>query len=211
MGPPESRTKDGFERQLGVNHLAHFVLSSLLLPALVKSASSDFNSRVVFLTSSAHRYSSLLWDNLNFETPGTYDPFIAYAQSKTANIWTSNYIDRVYGSRGVHALSVHPGAVFSALFSYTDPAMLEEWSKDPNIALQAQTPEQGAATSVWAAAGKVWEGKGGKYLASCQVAAPTKDSTSIVSNGVSPHAYDVEGEDRLWKLSEELTGVCVAL
>lgn len=157
MGTPLSRTKEGFERQFDVNHLAHFVLSSLLLPALVESSTSDFNSRAIFLASSSRRISPVVWDDPNFEVaPSAYDPFVAYGQSKTANIWTANYIDPVFGPRGVHALAVHPGAVFSGLLSFTNPAMLAEWAKDPVLSANAKTPEQGAATTVWAAVGKVW-------------------------------------------------------
>ena len=211
MAPPKSATKDGFESQFGVNHLAHFALTALLLPALVKSSTDEFQSRVVNLTSSAHRISSVVFDDINFDKPDAYQPFVAYGQSKTANIWMANYIDRVFGSRGVHALAVHPGAIWSGLYVHTDDAMREQWANNEDVMNQMQSPEQGAATTVWAAAGKVWEGKGGKYLAQCTVAPPTDDLTSLISAGVGAHAYNVEGEDRLWKLSEELTGIRVDL
>jgi len=212
MGTPLTRTREGFERQFGVNHVAHFVLSSLLLPAMVKSSTRACNSRIIFLASSSHRISPVLWDDPNFDVaPSAYDPFVAYGQSKTANIWTANYIDRVFGARGVHALAVHPGAVFSGLFGFTDPALVAEWANDPVLAKNAQTPEQGAATVVWAVVGNVWEGKGGKYLANCRVAPPTDDYTSILSSGVAPWAYDTQSEDRLWMFSEDLTGVHVRL
>ncbi|KAK1756572.1 Dehydrogenase/reductase SDR family member on chromosome X [Echria macrotheca] len=211
LAGPEKRTKEGFESQFGVNHLAHFVLICMVLPALVKSSTAEFNSRVICLTSSAHRASPVLFDDPNFEKPGSYNPMLAYGQSKTANAWTANYIDRVYGPRGVHANAVHPGAVLSGLFVHLDPAIMAEWEKDPKLMAAAQTAEQGAATTVWAAVSPVWEGKGGEYLADCQIGAPTDDLTSILSAGTAPWAKDVEGEDRLWKLSEELTGVRVAL
>ena len=205
MGCPQSKTKDGFERQFGVNHLAHFVLTSLLLPALIRSSSSDFNSRVICLTSSAHRFSSIVFDDVNLEAEGAYEPYRAYGQSKTANVWMANYIDRVYGGRGVHALAVHPGAIWSGLYTYADQETLDAWANNPDLMSQMQSPEQGAATTVWAAAGKVWEGKGGKYLANCRVAPPAVSLTTILEAGVGPDAYNVEGEDRLWALSEEMT------
>jgi hypothetical protein len=72
------------------------------------------------------------------------------------------------------------------------------------------SPEQGAVTTVWAAVSSTWEGKGGKYLTDCGVGAPAKDMMSILDPGYAPHALDEEGENRLWKLSEELTNATVA-
>jgi len=209
MGTPQSTTKDGFERQLGVNHLAHFTLTALLLPTLIKSSTPTFNSRVVNLSSSAHRYSSIVWDDINLSQPGAYQPYRAYGQSKTAGIWTANYIDRVYGPKGVHAYSVHPGAIWSGLYQYSDAELTEKWAGSPDLMAQMQKPEQGCATTVWAAAGRVWEGTGGKYLAHCRVAPPTDDMTSDISPGVAAHAYNEEGENRLWELSAKLVGVTV--
>jgi len=148
MATPFSKTMDGFERQFGVNHLAHFLLTSLLLPTLVASSTPDFNSRVVCLTSTAHRYSSVRLDDYNWDTPGAYEPFQAYGQSKTANIWTANYIDRVYGPRGVHALSVHPGGIWTGLQASLAPEVVAAWKASPDIRNMMQSPEQGAATSV---------------------------------------------------------------
>jgi NAD(P)-dependent dehydrogenase (short-subunit alcohol dehydrogenase family) len=207
MATPFSKTADGFERQFGVNHLAHFLLTSLLLPTLVASSTPKFNSRIVCLTSSAHRYSSVRVDDYNWETPGAYEPFMAYGQSKTANIWTANYIDRVYGPRGVHALAVHPGGIWSGLQDSLAPEVIAEWKANPDLMNMMQSPEQGAATSVWAAVGRVWEGKGGEYLANCEVAPPLKDATSPTEVGAAAHVHDREGEDSLWELSERLVGV----
>jgi len=207
MGTPQSKTADGFERQFGVNHLAHFALTGLLLSTMVKSSTQDFQSRVVCLTSAAHRYSSIVFDDFNLAAPGAYEPYRAYGQSKTANIWTANYINRVFGPHGVHGLAVHPGAIWSGLYSNADPAMLDEWSRNADLMSQMQSPEQGAATTIWAATGRVWEGRGGKYLANCAVGSLTTNTTAILSTGFGPHAFDVEGENRLWELSEKLTGV----
>ncbi|KAH6991140.1 putative short-chain dehydrogenase [Ilyonectria sp. MPI-CAGE-AT-0026] len=205
--PDGSKTKDGFEQQFGVNHLAHFTLTALLLPALINGSTPSFNSRVVALTSAAHRYSAINWDDVNMIK--SYDPWVSYGQSKTAAIWMANYIDRVYGSRGVHAVSVHPGGSLTGLFQNVTPEMMAQWQKDTAMMANMTTAEQGAATSTWAATAKIWEGQGGKYLSDCSVAGPAQDAMSVLDPGYAPHAFNEEGENKLWTLSCELTGVKV--
>ena len=107
MRTPEGKTADGFETQLGTNHLAHFLLFHLLKPALLAGSTPSFHSRVVNLSSESHRQSEIHFDNLNLE--GAYDPGVAYAQSKVANIYMANEIESRYGSSGLHGLSLHPG------------------------------------------------------------------------------------------------------
>ncbi|KAF2715245.1 putative short-chain dehydrogenase [Pleomassaria siparia CBS 279.74] len=214
MATPEgSKTKDGFEQQFGVNHLAHFTLTALLLPTLISSSTPSFNSRVVALSSSGHRFSTVHLDdpNLTNLTNLTKDliPWIGYGQSKTANIWLANYIDRVYGPRGVHAISVHPGVVMTNLSQNMSAEAVEKWMNDAKFMAVLLSPDQGAATTTWAAVAGDWEGKGGKYLAECSVAVPAKDLLAITETGYAPHAYNVEGENGLWALSERLTGVKV--
>ncbi|KAJ5632713.1 hypothetical protein N7490_009052 [Penicillium lividum] len=113
MATSEGRKMDGFETQFGTNHLAHFLLVQILLPALQKSSTSEFQSRVVILSSVGHRDGEVNFENLNFE--GEYEPWKAYAQSKTANVWTSNELERRFGSKGDHSLSVHPGGIMTGL------------------------------------------------------------------------------------------------
>lgn len=91
MAIPEGQTKDGFETQFGTNHLGHFLLFKLLLPTLLASATPDFCSRVVSLSSSGHKSSPILFDDLDFKKCG-YTPFKAYGQSKTANIYLANEV-----------------------------------------------------------------------------------------------------------------------
>lgn len=207
MGCPYTKTKDGFERQFAVNHLAHCLLINLLLPTLISSSSSTFNSRIVNVSSSAHRMSPVLFDNYNFDKPDSYDPWLGYGQSKTSNIWTANYIDRKYGPRGVHAVSLHPGGIWTGLQAYTPTEVTDSWKGDTTVSSQMMSPAQGAATSVWAAVGKVWEGKGGKYLAHCSVAGKIASEAALMDPGAAEYAYDVESEDRLWELSAKLVGI----
>ncbi|KAH8646854.1 putative short-chain dehydrogenase [Xylariales sp. PMI_506] len=211
MAVPElTKTADGFEEQFGVNHLAHYTLTALLLPTLLKSSTSVFNSRIVNVTSSGHRYSPVRLDDANFEADGSYDPWMAYGQSKTANIWLANQVERLYGSRGVHANSVHPGGSFTPLHKNTPADLAAAWTRDPAMMASLFAPDQGAATSVWAATSAAWEGAAaGKYLCNCTVGSPALDMMSLLDPGFAPHAFDPAAEERLWELSEKLTGVSV--
>jgi NAD(P)-dependent dehydrogenase (short-subunit alcohol dehydrogenase family) len=207
MCTPASKTSDGFESQFGVNHLAHFLLFQLLKTALLSSSTPSFQSRVVVLSSASHRYNPINFDNIMLVDD--YHPQRAYAHSKVANIYIANEIDRRYGARGLHAVSVHPGAVLdgSSLHRHV-AALTQQLSKMPGVSEHLKSREQGAATTVWAAIAKCWEGKGGKYLEECQVGVPVdKESKAIVKSGYETWAFDQENEEKLWKLSNELVGL----
>ena len=205
--PKLEHTKDGFEMQLGVNHLAHFLLFQLLKPALLASASPRFSSRVVNLSSSAHHVAGIREPgDYNFEK-GEYNDWVSYGQSKTANIYMANEIERRYGSRGLHATSVHPGAIGTPLMQYLDASLLEFMAKDETMGKIMKSPEQGAATTVWAAIGKEWENKGGEYLADCWKTERGNDKHEIAGEGYAGHAYDAEKEARLWRDSCQMVGV----
>ncbi|KAJ9663568.1 hypothetical protein H2201_005529 [Coniosporium apollinis] len=207
MACPESRTHDGFETQLGTNHLGHFLLFQLLKPLLLSSSSPTSASRVIMVSSRGHRNKSVQLDDLDFSASG-YSPWAAYGQSKTANIWMANQIERAYGSRGIHALSLDPGGISTGLQKYMDSALIERFSKDPEVIRFSKSTEQGAATTVWAAVGKVWEGRGGRYLEDCKESGPRKTGgTSAQDEGYAPWAFDEEGERRLWEISCRLVGV----
>ena len=106
MAIPERRTEDGFEMQLAVNHLGHFALTALLLPALLRSP----DARVVSVTSTG-RHNGRAIDPENPHLEGRYDPWRAYGQSKLANVHFALELDRRLRSAGVPARSivVHPG------------------------------------------------------------------------------------------------------
>ena len=204
MMTPEGRTEDGFEIQFGVNHLAHFLLFQLLKPTLLRSATPEFGSRVVNVSSSGHAYTQRIYfENLNLE--GMYDPSIAYGQSKLANIYMANHIDRLYSSQHLHALSVMPGGIATGLAQYLPKEMMESWLADEEFMRMWKSPEQGAATQVWAAVGKELEGKGGVYMEDCHVASPAVEGVKDV--GYSKAAYNEEDERKLWSLSCELVSV----
>jgi NAD(P)-dependent dehydrogenase (short-subunit alcohol dehydrogenase family) len=205
--PKLEHTKDGFEMQFGVNHLAHFLLFELLKLALLASASPGFSSRVVNVSSSAHHVASINEsDNYNFEK-SEYNDWVSYGQSKTANIYMANEIERRYGSRGLHATSVHPGMIATGLMQHMDPSTVEAFKGDENVYKGMKSPEQGAATTVWAAIGEEWEKKGGEYLADCGKTTRGNDNHEIGGLGFAGHAYDPQKEARLWKDSLKMVGM----
>ncbi|KAL4875854.1 NAD(P)-binding protein [Aspergillus karnatakaensis] len=202
MATPEGRTADGFETQFGVNHLAHFLLFNLLEPVLLSSSTAAFHSRVVILSSSGHRRSTVDFENLNFD--GTYDPWRAYGQSKTANIWTANEIERRYGAQGLHALSVHPGMILTELSRHLPAEASAAVVESEEVRSILKNPEQGAATTVLAAVGSEFEDKGGLYLNNCEVATPYDPASGYYGPGYATWAYDEEGAKKLWAKSLEL-------
>jgi NAD(P)-dependent dehydrogenase (short-subunit alcohol dehydrogenase family) len=90
-------TKDGFELQFGVNHLSHFLLINLLMLALLSASTLSFQSRVVVLSSTGHKFSSVNFKDINLD--GKFEAMQAYGQSKTANLWTANEIESAMGLR----------------------------------------------------------------------------------------------------------------
>ncbi|KAJ5769083.1 short-chain dehydrogenase [Penicillium odoratum] len=196
MACPEGRTADGFETQFGSNFLAHFLLLYLLKPLLLASSVPEFNSRIVIVASSAHRASSVHFDNITLA--GEYEPWKAYGQSKTALVWAANEIERRYGPHGLHAFSLHPGGIQTELLRHVSDEQKATWANDDVVSNYWKSPEQGAATTVWAAVAKELEGQGGKYLDNCQVAGPHDTAKGRYAPGYAPWAYDADGASKLW-------------
>jgi NAD(P)-dependent dehydrogenase (short-subunit alcohol dehydrogenase family) len=207
MRTPFGRTADGFETQLGTNHLGHFVLANRIASLIAPGG------RLVNLASSGHRYSDVDLDDPNFER-ASYDPSIAYGRSKTANILFAVEFDRRHKARGVRASAVHPGGIKTELIRHMEPGELEATVEQINAQLAAdgrppfqfKTIPQGAATSVWAAfvapAGEV----GGRYCEDCQVSQVAEGLISPASPGVRPYALDPERAKALWARSEQWVG-----
>ncbi|KAH8658990.1 hypothetical protein BGZ61DRAFT_370703 [Ilyonectria robusta] len=200
-------TKDGHELQFGTNHLSHFLLFQLLKPALLAAVTPDFPSRVVNVSSSGHRFHGLnASDNYNFQKGG-YGSMVAYGQSKTANILMANEIERRYGSQGLHATSLHPGLIDTALSKFLPPGTMSAMQGEETFSKTMKSPEQGCATTVWAAIGKEWANKGGKYLDNCAEALPATSDSDQLAPVYASHIYDEESEARLWKDSIKLVGL----
>jgi NAD(P)-dependent dehydrogenase (short-subunit alcohol dehydrogenase family) len=193
MNTPFEHTMDGYELQFGTNHLGHFLLTNLVVPALIAGAPS----RVVNLSSGGHRSSDVLWDDPNF-VHQPYDKMTAYGQSKTANILFSVELDRRLSDRGVHANAVHPGRINTELARYMDQddyeRLLARLKDSGRVMPPPKTIEAGAATSLWAATAPELADRGGLYLEDCHV------------SEALPYATDAEAAQRLWALSEEFVG-----
>lgn len=194
MGGPLERTADGFEMNFGVNHLGHFLLTLLLLPNLERGAPS----RVVQLSSAAHLRWPVDLDDWNFLSQ-PYDATAAYSRSKTAKALTAVALSERYRDRGVNTFSVAPGVIRTGLFKRMDAKA--DAALMARVGFMEKTPQQGAATSVWAAIAPELEGRGGLYLENCSIA--TEQSTLT---GVAPHALDPALAARLWTISCEAVG-----
>jgi NAD(P)-dependent dehydrogenase (short-subunit alcohol dehydrogenase family) len=119
----------------------------------------------------------------------------------------TNEIERRYGSRGLHATSVHPGMILTALMQYMGPATVEALKSNEEMYKVIKSPERGAATTVWAAIGQKWEKKGIEYLAECGKTTQGNDNHEILGEGFAGHAYDAEKEARFWKDSLRMVGL----
>ncbi|KAL4799276.1 NAD(P)-binding protein [Aspergillus venezuelensis] len=204
--PTRQETDDGFEIQLATNYLGHFALFWLLRDAMLAASASSpsFQSRLIHVSSSGHLASQMQFDDINLLRPGAYTPGRAYAQSKLAQIYMANYVERHFGSRGIHALSVMPGGVFTNLQQYLPDAVKTGWAEDPAVVRFMKDPSQGAATTVFAAVSKEWEDRGGVYLENCVAAGSFNASGAF---GVAEYAYDEGKEARLWEITIQMLGL----
>jgi NAD(P)-dependent dehydrogenase (short-subunit alcohol dehydrogenase family) len=207
MASPQSKTEDGFDGQFGTNHLAHFLLVNLLLPTLQASATPEFASRVVNVSSAGHHYAvggltdDVLAD-LDFSKTA-YDPWVSYGRSKLANIWHANQIDRLHGSdqkHPVHAFSLHPGGITTELWRHLDSTPEAQFN---NI---WKSVEQGAATTVWCATAALLEGKGAMYCEDCGESHQDPEDVKMGDPGFAIWAHNADGEKKLWDISEKMVG-----
>jgi len=201
MACPLQRIEHGYEMQLGTNHLGHFLLTGLLAPALRKGAPA----RIVCVSSSGHRFSTVHFDDPHYEKR-PYDKWEAYGQSKTANIWHALELDRRLAADGVRAFAIHPGAIMTELGRHLKPEDIETLRSRASGGggIRWKQVPQGAATQVWAATAPELEGRGGLYLEDSHVAGPSTDLTA--QRGYAPWAFDRDGAAHLWPVSEQMVG-----
>jgi NAD(P)-dependent dehydrogenase (short-subunit alcohol dehydrogenase family) len=198
MFTPFGRTADGFELQLGTNHFGHFELTRLLVPQLAAAQ----GARVVILSSGGHLMGDVDFDDPNWEARD-YDKFVAYGASKTANILHAVEADRRLCDLGIRAYAVHPGTVATSLARYMSRDDFSDLKKlvvhnsalrgeTSNGRLDVVTPEQGAATQVWAAVSPELADRGAVYLEDCTV------------SEAAPYARDEQRAAEFWLQSEKL-------
>jgi NAD(P)-dependent dehydrogenase (short-subunit alcohol dehydrogenase family) len=204
MALPHATTADGFEMQLGTNHLGHFALTGLLLPTLLAGGTDGAGARVVTTSSGAHKGGRMRWDDLQGEK--RYQRWMAYGQSKLANLLFAYELDR----RGraakapLASIAAHPGYASTHLQA-AGPEMkgskvgVRLWDTFNRL---AQSAADGALPQLYAAT--MPDVRGGEYLGPAGLfemrGAPTRvDSTK--------RSHSQEDATRLWDASERLTGV----
>lgn len=200
MACPETLIGPGWEAQFATNHLGHFALVNRLWPAIASGA------RVVAVSSGAHGITPIRWNDVQFSEG--YDRWQAYGQSKTANALFAVQLDRLGRDAGIRAFSLHPGKILTPLQRHLqkEEMVAAGWidTKGNAIDPSFKTPQQGAATQVWAATSPQLEGLGGLYCADCDVAVISDDGAET---SVRAYAVDPDEAARLWALSAELTDI----
>ena len=204
MAIPRRTTVDGFEMQFGTNHLGHFALTGQLLPALAKRP----GSRVVNVSSTAHRAGTMDWDDLMGEK--SYSPWRRYGQSKLANLLFTSELNARFEDAGlaIKAMAAHPGYAATNLASVapdmkgTRAEGLERRLMDWGARTIAQPAEWGALPTLFAAT--VVDLPGNSFIGPDGFAAQTGYPHVAKRN---KKAQSVEDARRLWSVSETLTGV----
>ncbi len=201
MAIPYRKTADGFEMQLGTNHLGHFALTGLLLERLLATP----GSRVVTVSSTAHRFGTIRFDDLHWER--RYSRWRAYGQSKLANLLFSYELQRRLDDRGADSIAVacHPGYAATNL-QFAGPRMQGSAPLESLMGLAnrifAQSAAMGALPTLFAAAAP--EARGGDYIGPDGFMEQGGHPKKVRSSAAS---HDREVAARLWEVSEALTGV----
>src|ERR1700761_1134269 len=183
MATPFGHTADGFETQFGTNYLGHFVFVNRIASLLRRGG------RLINLSSAGHRFANVDLVDPNFERT-SYDPFVAYGRSKTANILFTVAFDQRHHGHGIRAAAVHPGGIQTELSRHIDTSSMDAKVEQMNKQLVAEgkapfkykTLAQGAATSVWAAVVAPADEIGGRYCEDCHVARVVSDDVPMTVN-----------------------------
>src|SRR3954469_25028561 len=199
MANPETRTAEGWEIQFATNHLGHFALTVGLHDALAAVR----HSRVVVLSSVGHINGPVRFHDLDFVME-PYDPWLAYAQSKTANILFAVEAARRWETDGIAVNALNPGRIWNTNLGRHIETPPPAFDPKGSTGVSEKTVEQGAATSILLAASPLVEGVTGKYFEDCNEAVPYQDG---VRRGVKGYALDFENARKLWEISVERTGV----
>jgi NAD(P)-dependent dehydrogenase (short-subunit alcohol dehydrogenase family) len=198
--PERTLTAEEIELHFATNHLGHFSLATGLHGALRASGSA----RVVSLSSSAHLYCPVLFDDPTFAFV-PYSPFLGYGQSKTANALFAVEANRRWQRDGVAVNAVMPGGIATRLQRHVDPDELARARREAGASAELKTVEQGAATTILAAMSPLLDGVGGRYLEDCNQAEMVRSRAgSDGRHGVARYALDEGNAQRLWEMSEQL-------
>ncbi|GIH16234.1 SDR family NAD(P)-dependent oxidoreductase [Rugosimonospora africana] len=198
MATPLTRTAEGWELQFATNHLGHFALATGLHDALATAG----GARIVSVSSVGHINAGVDFDDINFERR-PYDPWIAYGQSKTANVLFAVEAGKRWAADGITANALNPGRIPMTNLSRhigdlaAAPASFEPTSTD----VSWKNLEQGAATSALLAGSPLVEGVTGRYFEDCAEAPPHQAG---IRRGVAAYALDPEAAARLWQVSTDL-------
>ncbi|XP_057714803.1 retinol dehydrogenase 12 isoform X2 [Corythoichthys intestinalis] len=182
---PYTKTNDGFEMHIGVNHLGHFLLTSLLVGLLKRSAPA----RIVVVSSLAHNFGWIRFHDLHSQ--GSYNSGLAYCQSKLANVLFARELARRLKGSNVTVNSLHPGTVNSDLTRHSTLMMIFF----NVLSVFLKTPREGAQTSVYCAVAEELHSISGKHFSDCAPAF------------VAPQGRSEETARRLWDASCELLGI----
>jgi retinol dehydrogenase-14 len=186
---PFSKTEDGFETQMGVNHLGHFYLTNLLLDKL----KSSNEARILIISSSLAKRGTIEFDNLNSEKG--YEKRKGYSNSKLAcNLFARELAKRTEGS-GLGVMCIHPGMVHTSLGRHVMPPAPLSWLLYPVGWLLLKSPQQGAAPIVQCAIDPCLRGVSGYFGPQCT---QEKWPTNSLDDGLA---------QKLWEVSERLTGL----
>jgi NAD(P)-dependent dehydrogenase (short-subunit alcohol dehydrogenase family) len=204
MMVPYGLTKDGFELQLGTNHLGHFALTGLLLDTILATP----GARVVNVSSGGHRFGTMDFNDLMFEGGNGYSGRAAYGRSKLANLLFTYELQRRFEAAGANAeaFAAHPGGSNTNLGNH----LLEGWYIKPFapylLNVITQSSAMGALPTIRAAVDP--NARGGQYYGPDGFMEQRGYPVIVQSNAKSHNLADAK---KLWQVSEELTGVKVAI
>lgn len=215
MWVPLRRDSRGIESQLATNYLAQFHLTARLWPALKQA----HGARVINVSSFGHQFAPFNFDDPNFHDR-EYETLQAYGQSKTASNLMAVELDNIGRPFQVSAYSLHPGAIHGTELGREAPLELfqqlgycdEAGNIFPEVIAKLKTVPQGAATTVWCATSPLLNNIGGVYCEDVDIAALSPQPTSHIddaqiASGVQLYSLDQTNAKKLWKLSEQLTGI----
>lgn len=216
MWVPLRRDSRGIESQLATNYLGQFHLTA----ALWESLKNADGARVINVSSYGHQMSPFDFNDPNFEHR-TYETLLGYGQSKTASNLFAVALDERAKKFNVRAYAVHPGSVYGTDLGREEPIDLyiqmgthdADGKIKPEVQAQLKTIPQGAATTIWCATSPELKDIGGVYCENCDIAEIDRgqiehryDDPSTI-RGVQPYSIDLNLAEKLWILSEEMTGI----